>query len=302
MKIDRLIGIITILLQNEKVTAPYLAEKFEVSRRTINRDIEDICKAGIPVVTLQGSKGGISIADGYKIDKTVFTDAELRAVFSGLLGLDSIAEDKKYRNIIDKFFPEKSGIYTGGHIMVNLSSHYKESLAPKIAEIQQAVESARKIEFAYYSRSGEQKVTLDPYLLVFQWSSWYVFGYNYSKAEFRLYKLNRLWQLCVTEQAFQVQEVPKEKLDFDGYFTDEIHAVILFGESVKHRLIEEYGIENCRNISDGKVRFEFAFTNEDYLIEWVLSFGSQAQLLEPVNLRAEIKARLEKALQNYSKT
>lgn len=78
MKIDRLIGIITILLQNEKVTAPYLAEKFEVSRRTINRDIEDICKAGIPVVTLQGSKGGISIADGYKIDKTVFTDAELR--------------------------------------------------------------------------------------------------------------------------------------------------------------------------------------------------------------------------------
>ena len=63
MKIDRLIGILTILMQKEKVTAPYLAEKFEVSRRTINRDIEDMCKAGIPIVTIQGKNGGISIMD-----------------------------------------------------------------------------------------------------------------------------------------------------------------------------------------------------------------------------------------------
>ena len=69
MKIDRLIGILTILMKKEKVTAPYLAEKFEVSRRTINRDIEDMCKAGIPIVTIQGKNGGISIMEGYQIDK-----------------------------------------------------------------------------------------------------------------------------------------------------------------------------------------------------------------------------------------
>lgn len=73
MKIDRLIGILTILMQKEKVTAPYLAEKFEVSRRTINRDIEDMCKAGIPIVTIQGKNGGISIMEGYQIDKTLLT-------------------------------------------------------------------------------------------------------------------------------------------------------------------------------------------------------------------------------------
>lgn len=71
MKIDRLIGIISILLQKEKVTAPYLAEKFEVSRRTINRDVENLCKAGIPIVTEQGKNGGISIAEGYKVDRTL---------------------------------------------------------------------------------------------------------------------------------------------------------------------------------------------------------------------------------------
>lgn len=73
MKIDRLIGILTILMKKEKVTAPYLAEKFEVSRRTINRDIEDMCKAGIPIVTIQGKNGGISIMEGYQIDKTLLT-------------------------------------------------------------------------------------------------------------------------------------------------------------------------------------------------------------------------------------
>ena len=88
MKIDRLIGILTILMQKEKVTAPYLAEKFEVSRRTINRDIEDMCKAGIPIVTLQGKNGGISIMEGYQIDKTLLTNDDMDSILSALKGLD----------------------------------------------------------------------------------------------------------------------------------------------------------------------------------------------------------------------
>ncbi len=84
MKINRLIGILSILLQQEKVTAPFLAEKFEVSRRTINRDIEDLCKAGIPLVTTQGANGGISIMEGYKIDSTLLTSADMQAILAGL--------------------------------------------------------------------------------------------------------------------------------------------------------------------------------------------------------------------------
>ena len=84
MKIERLIGIITTLQQRKFVTAPYLAEKFEVSRRTINRDIEDICKAGIPIVTTQGANGGISIMEGFALDTTIFTEQELSAIFAGL--------------------------------------------------------------------------------------------------------------------------------------------------------------------------------------------------------------------------
>ena len=102
MKIDRLIGIIMILLQKDKVTAPELAERFEVSRRTIHRDIDDICKAGIPVITVQGSNGGISICDSYKIDKALFNYDELQAVFSGLKGIDSISENSYLTKMVEK--------------------------------------------------------------------------------------------------------------------------------------------------------------------------------------------------------
>ncbi len=84
MKIDRLIGILSILLQRDKITASELAEKFEVSRRTIVRDIEDISKAGIPITASQGRNGGISIMDGFKLDRTLLSSEDMKAILTGL--------------------------------------------------------------------------------------------------------------------------------------------------------------------------------------------------------------------------
>lgn len=83
MKVDRLIGIITVLQRKGKATIPYLAEKFEVSRRTVSRDIEDLCRAGIPIVTMQGS-GGVEIMKGFCFDTTVFTREELQSMLAGI--------------------------------------------------------------------------------------------------------------------------------------------------------------------------------------------------------------------------
>ena len=158
MKIERLIGILSVLLQNEKVTAPFRAEKFEVSRRTINRDIEDICKAGIPIVTTQGVNGGISIMEGFKIDKTLLTNTEMQAILAGLKSLDSIAENNKYKTLIDKLSPHSNSIYkTQNNILIDLSSYYKESLAPKISIIHKAINEKYILNFDYHSPYGESK-------------------------------------------------------------------------------------------------------------------------------------------------
>ena len=102
MKIDRLIGILSILLQEEKITAPELAERFEVSRRTINRDIEDLCRAGIPIFTSQGAGGGISIMDGYRMDRTILTSRDMQMILAGLRNLDSVSGSHYYGQLMEK--------------------------------------------------------------------------------------------------------------------------------------------------------------------------------------------------------
>ncbi|QUH19704.1 helix-turn-helix transcriptional regulator [Alkaliphilus sp. B6464] len=301
MKIDRLIGILTILLQNEKVTAPYLAEKFEVSRRTINRDIEDICKAGIPVVTLQGTGGGIRIADGFKIDKTVFTSDELKTIFAGLQSLDSISEVTKYKQIINKFSGGDDTVYSDqNNILIDLSSHYKNTLAPKIERIQQAISEKWIVYFDYFYDKGEALKKIEPYLIIFKWSSWYVFGYCIEKQDFRLFKLNRLWNLAVTDIKFELRDLPPSKTEFDQYFSDEINLVAIFDESVKYRLVEEYGVDCFSYAEDNQLLFKFPFTNKESLFQWILSFGDKAEIIEPQELRTEISQRLKKSLKKYS--
>ena len=102
MKIDRLIGILSILLQEEKITAPELAERFEVSRRTINRDIEDLCRAGILIFTSQGAGGGISIMDGYRMDRTILTSRDMQMILAGLRSLDSVSGSHYYGQLMEK--------------------------------------------------------------------------------------------------------------------------------------------------------------------------------------------------------
>ena len=109
MKIERMIGILAILLQHEKVTAPYLAEKFEVSSRTIHRDIEALCLAGIPLVTEPGPNGGVSIMEGYKIDRMLLSRSDMQAILAGLRSLDSVSGTNRYSQLMEKLSAGSSG-------------------------------------------------------------------------------------------------------------------------------------------------------------------------------------------------
>ena len=100
MKIDRLIGILSVLLQKEKTTAPELAARFEVSRRTINRDIEDLCMAGIPIQTSRGVDGGISIMEGFSMDRTLLTSKDMKMIMAGLRSLDSVSGSNYYGQLM----------------------------------------------------------------------------------------------------------------------------------------------------------------------------------------------------------
>ena len=150
MKIDRILGIITVLQRKGKVTMPYLAEKFEVSRRTIARDIEAICSAGIPIVASQGADGGIEIMEGYNFDTTVFTKDELQAVFAGLKALESVSAVPASSALSDKLYGKDNVIPLDENIMIDLSSFYKDSLSEKINMLKKASHEKKCVTFHYY--------------------------------------------------------------------------------------------------------------------------------------------------------
>lgn len=302
MKIDRLIGIITILLQKEKVTISQLAERFEVSCRTIQRDIDNICKAGIPIVSMQGYGGGLSIAEGYKIDKTILTQKELSAIFMGLKSIDSISKYTYTQSLMEKLTYEKSAILSDqNRIIIDLASFYQVSLTEKIDLIKHAINNKELISFQYYSEKGESERTIEPYFIVFRWFAWYVYGYCLTRQDYRLFKLNRLSKLKNLKTTYEERFVSEKELDFDHYiWRDNIKLIALFDMSLKYRLIDEYGPE-CITFDNesGKLLFENTFTNHNYLLQWILSYGDAVKVIEPPELVDEICLNAKNILAQY---
>lgn len=289
MKIDRLIGILSILLQKEVTTAPELAEHFEVSRRTINRDIETLCKAGIPIQTMQGFGGGICIMDGYKMDRTLLTSRDMQMILTGLRSLDSVSGSRYYSQLMEKIQSGSSELISGrDSMLIDLSSWYKTSLAPKIAIIQDAIENRHILEFYYYAPSGESMRSIEPYYIVFKWSSWYVYGWCLKRKDFRLFKLNRMDKVNEKNEEFECRSVSLPDISNEKIFPGGIKVKALFSPDVKWRLIEEFGPECCTDIVDGKILFIADYTNTDNLISWVLTFGEKAEVIEPKEVREKI--------------
>ena len=300
MKTDRLIGILSVLLQQDKTTAPELAEKFEVSRRTINRDIEDLCKAGIPVRTVQGSGGGISIMDGYRMDRTILTSRDMQMILAGLRSLDSVSGSRYYSQLMEKL-RSGSSAFIGGRdsMLIDLSSWYKSSLAPKIEVIQHAIENRNLVEFRYYAPSGESSRMIEPYYLVFRWSSWYVWGWCSTRNDFRLFKLNRMDNVTETGRRFVCRNAPLPDLSNERIFPGGISVKALFTPDMKWRLVEEFGPHCFTEAEDGRLLFTADYTDMDHLISWLLSFGAKAEVLEPAEARDRIRNTAEALEKTY---
>lgn len=302
MKIDRLIGILSVLLQEEKVTAPELAEKFEVSRRTINRDIEDLCMAGIPIQTEQGAGGGIRIMEGYRMDRTLLTSKDMQMILAGIRSLDSVSGSHYYSRLMEKIKTGSSDFVSGrDSILIDLSSWYKDSLAPKIEVIQTAIEERRLLSFVYYSPKGESVRKIEPYFLVFKWSSWYVWGWCCEREDFRLFKLNRMDRTEIAEERYEVRAVPAPDLSNEKIFPGKIRVKAVFEPEMRWRLVEEFGPSCFEVQADGKLLFHCEYTDIEHMVQWLLTFRDQVEVLEPDEIRREILGIAVRVARIYGK-
>ncbi len=239
--------------------------------------------------TLQGTGGGISIMDGYKMDRTILSSKDMKMIMAGLRSLDSISGSHYYRQLMEKLKAGSSDFVSGNESMlIDLSSWDKDSLSPKIELIQDAIELTKTVTFEYYAPGGNTQREIEPYFLIFKWSSWYVYGYCLLRNDFRLFKLNRMVNITHVKAFERKRDVPMPDLSSEKVFPPKAKVKAVFEPSMKWHLIEEYGIGSYKELPDGKLLFEHNYGDDDGLLSWMLSLKDKVTVIEPESIRREL--------------
>lgn len=308
MKVDRLISIIMTLLDKNRVGAQELADMFEVSPRTIYRDIDAINMAGIPVRGASGAGGGFEIMQEYKIDKRVFSTADLSALLMGLSGLSGIVRSDELVNALAKvksFIPADRANEIElklNQICIDLSPWMGNSNMQSYLEvIKAALQESRLISFEYIAHHGNKTVrTVEPYQLVLKSSHWYLQGYCYERNDFRLFRLSRMSNLQSKAETFALRDYQKPTLDFsDVLETMQIKIKIRIHKSVMDRVLDFCSFENFSPDGDAYYIVSFPFIENEYHYDALLSFGDKCECLEPLHIRTKMKRRVREIAALY---
>ena len=286
MTIDRLIGILAVLLREGQVTAGSLADRFEVSVRTIQRDIDRLCRAGIPLRTARGAGGGVSIMEGYALDRTVLTNADRGAILAGLRSLDSVSGTGCYRRLMERL-PRPEAAAGDDCVVIDLASW--------------SGPFCRLVRFTYCAPGGDSLRTVEPDKLVFRWSSWYLHGWCRDREDWRLFKLGRMLSLETLEETFSPRPAPWPITPAEQVYPGRLQAAVRFAPSARWRLVDEYGADSFQVQPDGGLLFERSFPGQEELVRWALSFGDAAEILSPAGARRALADLGKKIWEKYDK-
>lgn len=301
MKVDRLVSIIMILLEKERISAQELADLFEVSPRTIYRDIDAINMAGIPVYGAPGVGGGFEIMQNYKVDKKVFSTADLSAILMGLSSISGMIRGEELANALAKV---KSCIpaektkdieLKANQIGIDLSPWMgNRNIQPYLEIIKTALQESRLLSFDYADLHGNRTArTAEPYQLVLKGSHWYLQGYCYKRKDYRLFKLSRISNLQMQEKIFIPRDYEKPMLDFAEMLeTMQTRIKIRIHKSVLDRVLDVCSYEDISRDGDEYYIVLFPFIENDYYYQILLGFGDRCECLEPLHIRAEMKRRI----------
>lgn len=308
MKIDRLLSIIMVLIEQNKISASKLAEMFEVTPRTIYRDIETIQAAGVPIVTYTGTNGGIGILENYKIDKKFFTKEDMITIMTGLGSISSSVTNSGLNKVLTKLqslIPEdhtQEIKLKSGQVVIDLTTWSgNKKLQANLIKIKEALNQRKYLIFKYLDGNGkstERKV--EPYQLLWKEEKWYINSYCTMRNDFRLFKLSRISYLKVLDETFSLREFDMEELRMNWSEKRILNIKLLADVSLKERILERCEEENITYCGKNKMIVEFPFVDDDFGYELLLSFGNKCECLEPVEIREKLIEKIRNMLHIYN--
>ncbi|EGO65661.1 helix-turn-helix transcriptional regulator [Acetonema longum] len=298
MQINRLFEIIYILLSKRTITARALAERFEVSVRTIYRDIDILSSAGIPIYASQGKGGGISLLEDYVLDKSVLSEREQNEILYALQSL-SITQAPETDMVLAKLstlFNKKRINW----IEVDFSPWGSEKKrACQFTMIKEAILSRRIIEFNYFSSSGEKSIRkVEPQKLVFKVNAWYLQAFCLTRNTYRTFKITRMSDILMTPAPFSKRNFEGLKENNQTQKT-QIDICLNISAEGAYRVYDEFDEEDITKNKDGSYTVNASMPGGEWIYNYLFSYGPLLEVIEPLDMRLEMKNRIEAMMNKY---
>lgn len=285
-----------------------LAEMFEVSLRTIYRDIEAIGKAGIPITSSTGPGGGVGIMDSYKMEKRLFSAADVTALLMGLGHMQSsLPSDKlvttlaKIRGMIPGDEYQKLEV-RANQIKIDMTPWHGKGLLPQTLEtVRLALENGQVIRFQYSTGKHVDSLReVEPCRLLLKNMNWYLQGYCRTRQDYRNFKLSRMRYVCLLDETFEFGEIPLERLDQFGLdnFIQEV-VTLRVDVFIWEEMAAYFGEENIAPDGTGSYIVSAHLPIEEDIARWLIGYCNHCVCLEPEGMRSLIKGLLKQTLQSY---
>ena len=304
MKLERLMTITILLLNRKRIQAQELADRLEVSLRTVYRDLESLGQAGIPIISYTGSEGGYEIMDSFRLDRQLLSFDELTALFTALRGLESTkAFDRSNMDLLlDKVGAlvaqaEKGRAEAGERIHIDFTPwKNSEEDRGRYESLRQAVNDRRLVRFKYTGRKGEeQEREVEPMALLLKTYSWYLHGYCRLRGDYRIFKLSRIRELEIRSDTFvrRTEALADPKIKWQRPETaearEEIRVVLRFKPSAAVSVMDRFNEGETERLADGTLIVRTVYPDEDWLIGTLLHYRTDVVVLEPADIAAKVR-------------
>lgn len=305
MKTERLLSILMILLHRRKITAKELAEYFEVSVRTIQRDMDSLAVAGIPLYAQVGKDGGYRLMDTYKINENFLTKDEMDTLIAVLHGFRDTLHNQSIRTIFEKLNGMQARDSAFDQLVIDLSPWDADAgFQETLRLIEDAIDRRKLLRFTYYDlHNHETRRTIEPYTLILKLSTWYLFGYCRLREDYRFFKISRMFDISALDEEFTPRDdIPAQKPWEEMNFSRPAESIVLrFAPSAKARIPDLFSPRDWIMEEDGGIRIVCRFPIDEWVMSLLLSFGHEMEVLAPAHLREEIIRRIQKNLDIYQK-
>ncbi|MCM3785370.1 YafY family transcriptional regulator [Neobacillus mesonae] len=310
MKIDRLLSITILLLNRGRISAKELAERFEVSTKTIYRDIETLNQSGIPIVSYQGLAGGFEIMEEYTISRQFLTLREITAIVTAVKGMNSAIDDRTLDGLLEKVrallgkMDRAESVTSGAGMIFDFNPWNRGAEAQeKFNRLREAIEASTKVQITYVNSNGnESERLIEPANLILKGNVWYLQAYCTLKKEFRVFRLSRILEIEVLNERFGYQEAPSlESYEWNAEWTKgEVREItLIYDPAVRYRLADSFSSEQIRVLENGFAQVTSTFTVDEWFYGMLLSYGDHVRVEQPKCIAQEHVRRAKKIMELY---